>query len=234
MVWRVPSEPSPLLNAAWTVLLRLAFCCEASCAVAPLVTTPASSCAWSGLTAMVALPLACTLGTAVCAAIAQQQSIKSSNDKFIRYMPQLYRLPPGTGNGFHQPQRCLTFARPWRSSLAPARRRRLPSRRYSAPRPHRHAIAARGASEFVVLVHDGLHQGFGGLRLIDAQCVDQPVLAVFVAAIGAGFRDAIGVQQQRVAGVQSDGGFTATPVLKGAQHGGGGVEDFDFARGAQQ
>src|ERR1017187_10285048 len=33
-------------------------------------------------------------------------------------MPQLYRLPPGTGNGFHEPQRCLTFAR---------RRGRLPS-----------------------------------------------------------------------------------------------------------
>jgi hypothetical protein len=30
---------------------------------------------------MVALPLACTLGTAVWAAIAQQQSIKSSNDE---------------------------------------------------------------------------------------------------------------------------------------------------------
>src|ERR1017187_10007889 len=89
-----------MLNAACTVLVRLAFCCEASCAVAPLVTTPTSSCAWSGLAVRVALPLACTLGTAVCAAIAEQESSKSSNDKYVRNMHQLYRLPPGTGSWF--------------------------------------------------------------------------------------------------------------------------------------
>src|ERR1017187_6203668 len=86
-----------MLNAACTVLVRLAFCCEASCAVAPLVTTPTSSCAWSGLAVRVALPLACTLGTAVWAAIAGQESTKSSNVEYIRNMHQLYRLPQRTG-----------------------------------------------------------------------------------------------------------------------------------------
>jgi hypothetical protein len=58
--------------------------------------------------------------------------------------------------------------------------------------------------------------------------------AEFVAAIRAGFRDAVGIQQQRVARVQGGGGFGTTPVIEGAEHGGGGVEDFDCTGGAQQ
>jgi len=44
---------------------------------------------------MVAFPLACTLGTAVWAAIAEQESIRSSDDEYIRSMHQLYRFAAG-------------------------------------------------------------------------------------------------------------------------------------------
>src|ERR1035437_9610950 len=101
-------------------------------------------------------------------------------------------------------------------------------------RHYRHVIAAGGAAEFVDVVHDGLHQGFGGLRLIDTQGVDEALFAEFFAAIGAGFGDAVGIEQQRVARVQGGRSFGTTPVFEGAQHGGGGVEYFEIAGGAQQ
>src|ERR1035437_1193632 len=54
----LPVVPSTPLRALSTVLVRVAFCWAAASAVVPCVTTPTSSWALSGLTEIVALPLA--------------------------------------------------------------------------------------------------------------------------------------------------------------------------------
>ena len=70
MVWMVPAVPSTALRALSTVVVRVAFCCPASWAVVLCVTTPTASWAWSGLTEIVALPVAWMAPGEVCASSA--------------------------------------------------------------------------------------------------------------------------------------------------------------------
>src|ERR1039458_1555101 len=81
MVWMVPTVPSTPLRALSTVVVRLAFCCPASWAVAPCVTTPTASWAWSGSTEIVALPSAWMAPCEVCASSAPAKSGKQTRSR---------------------------------------------------------------------------------------------------------------------------------------------------------
>src|ERR1022692_3597618 len=63
----VPFRPRIDFRAFCTVFARVAFNAPASCAVAPCVTTPTDNWAWSGVTLMVAVPVAWTVPGVVCA-----------------------------------------------------------------------------------------------------------------------------------------------------------------------
>ena len=74
---------------------------------------------------------------------------------------------------------------------------------------------------------DVFEQGLGRLCAMAAEGVDQAGFAEFVAGFVEGFGDAVGVEDERVAGV--DGAFAnfAIPFFEDAEDGGGGLEAID-------
>ncbi len=75
--------------------------------------------------------------------------------------------------------------------------------------------------------HDVLNEGLGGLGAVAEEGCDQAVFAELVAGFVEGFGDAVGVEDQGVAGV--DGLFAefAIPFLEDTEDSRGGVEAVD-------
>ena len=75
--------------------------------------------------------------------------------------------------------------------------------------------------------NDVLEEGLARLRAVAKEGFDQARFAVFVAGFVEGFGDAVGVEDQGVAGVDSAFAQFAIPFFENAEDGGGGVEAVD-------
>lgn len=84
------------------------------------------------------------------------------------------------------------------------------------------------------VVDDGAAEGLRGKLAVTAQCVDETLFPKFFASGTEGFRDAIGVENERVARRKLAFGEGTIPLFKGAHDGGGGLEALEGIISAQE